>query len=685
MENLILSLLAPIGLTLFRAGQSQSKNLVKSLTKPFFHLSIGIVGFWLLGSGFCGDGDNAFIGTRNFLCMEKLDSSTLYYVIGGFYCCSIASLGGQEFVRLENEAVLGFAIMTFIYSIPVHWIWNKNGWLRFTEFEHQNDKEEALKTRDFAGAGLVHLIGGCAAMTLALLSKPRPGLFPTLGLRNTKWSKKSSNFGLSSITDLHKFHTNLKSGSNMALSAVGIFLSLIGSLSFIHICFYEDKIDQTRWKSETGNKLHYAIIFRCLLTISGGIWTSSLISRLLTKQWSLYRVLGGALVALVAISSCANHVTYWAAFLIGCLAGTGYIATRNIVLRFKIDDPIEAISVHAFGGMLSLFLSPILSEKYGMIYLATADRSLQYSSVLYFAWNLLTILVLICWSIVTTLIFFGPLAYFDLLGKIPDSNDETVEMREIVATNETFKKGRKSDILREKRQGEKDLRTPRLVSERPTRPRTDTFLTLPKKPTPAYSLNQSPKDGSFLNLTQEMLSKTMPLPQTQQVTVSATSPPLSPRFMTIDRHNRSRSVVNLNQNVQDLEGEDDVFVTSTLNNVFDREQPSGLISPKSEVVPIRTTPSRKIGVINSRADEENIVSPLSFKSIPRPPIIRLDDNNNSSLGSEDPQSPRGEAITRRVILEKAMALKQHDGLQRASWSNRRPLTPIDSPNNVENF
>ena len=48
--------------------------------------------------------------------------------------------------------------MTFIYSIPVHWIWNKNGWLRFTEFEHQNDKEEALKTRDFAGAGLVHLV-----------------------------------------------------------------------------------------------------------------------------------------------------------------------------------------------------------------------------------------------------------------------------------------------------------------------------------------------------------------------------------------------------------------------------------------------------------------------------------------------------------------------------------------------
>ena len=29
--------------------------------------------------------------------------------------------------------------------------------------------------------------------------------------------------------------------------------------------------------------------------------------------------------------------------------------------------------------------------------------------------------------------------------------------------------------------------------------------------------------------------------------------------MTIDRHNRSRSVVNLNQNVQDLEGEDKII------------------------------------------------------------------------------------------------------------------------------
>ena len=66
-------------------------------------------------------------------------------------CCAIASLGGQEYIRLENEAVLGFAILSFIYSIPVHWIWNKNGWLKFNETEANGNE---FKTRDFAGAGM---------------------------------------------------------------------------------------------------------------------------------------------------------------------------------------------------------------------------------------------------------------------------------------------------------------------------------------------------------------------------------------------------------------------------------------------------------------------------------------------------------------------------------------------------
>ena len=91
MEGLILSFLAPFGLSLFRAGQSQSKKLVNSLTKFWFHLPLGFVGFWLLGSGLSGEGENGFVGTRNFLFMKNMDSNVLYQVMGGIYCCAIGS------------------------------------------------------------------------------------------------------------------------------------------------------------------------------------------------------------------------------------------------------------------------------------------------------------------------------------------------------------------------------------------------------------------------------------------------------------------------------------------------------------------------------------------------------------------------------------------------------------------
>ena len=56
---------------------------------------------------------------------------------------------------------------------------------------------------------------------------------------------------------------------------------------------------------------------------------------------------GGALVALVAISSCANHVNYWAAFLIGCLAGKKlYIFSRIRMFQNVLIHTVFLILLH---------------------------------------------------------------------------------------------------------------------------------------------------------------------------------------------------------------------------------------------------------------------------------------------------------------------------------------------------
>lgn len=115
-------------------------------------------------------------------------------------------------------------------------------------------------------------VGGSFALALALLSKPRPGKFPILGWKNTRWSRtKSGQIGLASVSDLHQHNQSLKSGSNVALASMGFILALFGLLSLIGI---------------EGQSENVILTF---LSMSGSICSSMLLSRVLSKQWSFYR------------------------------------------------------------------------------------------------------------------------------------------------------------------------------------------------------------------------------------------------------------------------------------------------------------------------------------------------------------------------------------------------------------
>ena len=76
---LILSFLSPLGISMTRAGLGPRKTFVLSLLRPFLHLVIGLLAYWLIGSGFASDG-NEFIGYENFLFLKSEDMSILWKV-----------------------------------------------------------------------------------------------------------------------------------------------------------------------------------------------------------------------------------------------------------------------------------------------------------------------------------------------------------------------------------------------------------------------------------------------------------------------------------------------------------------------------------------------------------------------------------------------------------------------------
>ena len=96
--------------------------------------------------------------------------------------------------------------------------------------------------------------------------------------------------------------------------------------------------------------------------LKGFLSITFIYSRFLTHNWSLHRTRGSVMVGLVTISSVANKVDLWAALLLGFLAGFLYIAIRNLLMKLKLDDPSDSISIHAFGGLLGVVVSPILAR-----------------------------------------------------------------------------------------------------------------------------------------------------------------------------------------------------------------------------------------------------------------------------------------------------------------------------------
>jgi Amt family ammonium transporter len=79
-----------------------------------------------------------------------------------------------------------------------------------------------------------------------------------------------------------------------------------------------------------------------------------------------YRDLGytmnGCLTGLVAITAGCATVDTWAAVVIGIFAGAFYLMGSRLLVRFRIDDAVDAIPVHMVGGMWGVIATGLFSN-----------------------------------------------------------------------------------------------------------------------------------------------------------------------------------------------------------------------------------------------------------------------------------------------------------------------------------
>jgi len=85
---------------------------------------------------------------------------------------TIVSGAVAERAQLVSYLIYSTVISIVIYPIVVHWVWSPAGWLSTA-----NPNAFLGGAVDFAGAGVVHLVGGIAALSGAAVIGPRQGRF----------------------------------------------------------------------------------------------------------------------------------------------------------------------------------------------------------------------------------------------------------------------------------------------------------------------------------------------------------------------------------------------------------------------------------------------------------------------------------------------------------------------------
>jgi len=324
------------GFAMICAGSVRKKNVGNSMLKNLLDACGAAIAYFCFGYAFAfGDGSkpNSFIGTTKFFLMGE-DDYAFWIFEYAFSAASATIVAGTLAERCQMTAYLCYSLVLagFVYPVVSHAIWSEHGFL--TSNPKNENKLFDSGVVDFAGGGVVHLLGGCTALFATMILGPRRGRFHDDEGR--KLDKPAV------------FH-----GHSISLQMLGSFILWFGWYGF------NSGSALIAPSQERGRLVALSAVNT---TLSGGmaglvaLFTNFIIleRRLGEPIYDLKMAMNGSLSGLVAITAGCGVVEPWASMVIGGIAGLLYIGASNLLIKFRLDDAVDAIPVHMANGMWGL-------------------------------------------------------------------------------------------------------------------------------------------------------------------------------------------------------------------------------------------------------------------------------------------------------------------------------------------
>jgi Amt family ammonium transporter len=349
------------GFALVETGFTRTKNVAHTMMMNMMVFCIGAVGFWLVGFAFQFGAVNASypaVSTAGALAGEWAHSPTTlgdwtgmltrpllrfgqFGIMGGngFLLLGVGGNTGvlayflfqmvfmdtaatiptgsmAERLKFSGFCLMGLWVSMIVYPLVGGWIWG-GGWL-------QNLGRIAGLGNgavDFAGSGVVHMIGGSVGFAGAIVIGSRIGRFNADGSPN---ALPGHNLPMGILGTIILFFGwfGFNPGSSLAFVGAGGFLASNAAV----------------------NTLIAGSAGGCAAMLSMWIFGPS-------RKPDPGMSVNGILAGLVAITAPCAFVDSIGAAIIGTVAGVLVCVGSSLLERMHIDDPVGAVPVHFLNGL----------------------------------------------------------------------------------------------------------------------------------------------------------------------------------------------------------------------------------------------------------------------------------------------------------------------------------------------
>jgi ammonium transporter, Amt family len=338
----VLVMFMQAGFAFLEIGFSRAKNAGLGVVKILTNFSIAAIAYWAVGFALAFGGAGEIAGTNGFfldvsslpaeaaaqfplLDIAGISPAALLFFQFVFCAVSLAIVWGATLERIKFSAYVIYAIVfsALIYPVLSHWIFG-GGWLQVN-----------VGMQDFAGSTVVHLIGATGGLAALLLLGPRRGKYGPDG------------------------KPRAIPGHSMPLVGLGVLILWLGWFGF----------NPGSTLGALGNRFaEVALVTN--LAAGAGVLAALTVMYLRTRTYDVGMAGNGAIAGLVAITAPSGYVEFWAAPIIGAVAGV-IVVFGVIMIERVLDDPVGALSAHGLAGIwgtlsCGIFTAPRFAELNGV-------------------------------------------------------------------------------------------------------------------------------------------------------------------------------------------------------------------------------------------------------------------------------------------------------------------------------